>query len=210
MRFSQSAEARYQANAAVLCAVNRETIVVYSHTDTDIGRVHRTISTLTSGTTAANFCLETGVAATTAGNASAGFVTISQVSATTTAWPCVGCVVGTGSVGETSGHWYQPKIVFDEVRFNELVQRWRRARNSLSSSAWDNVRLPEYQQIIGMGPAAIPLILAELRDELKKGEPDDWFIALWAITQGENPVPEESRGNLKEMAKAWLDWGSRQ
>ena len=59
-----------------------------------------------------------------------------------------------------------------------------------------------------MGEKAVPFILVELQRELAIGEPDDWFVALWAIT-GENPVPLESRGNLKEMAKAWLEWGYR-
>ena len=93
--------------------------------------------------------------------------------------------------------------------FDELASQWRKERNLLSSNAWDNVLSPAYQRIIGMGTDAVPFILRELRHELKKGEPDDWFVALWAIT-GENPVPIESRGKTKEMAKAWLEWGSRQ
>jgi hypothetical protein len=95
-------------------------------------------------------------------------------------------------------------------RFDNYVSEWRKARNPLSSNAWDNVFSPGYQKLIGMGPAAVPLILEELRRELKTGEPDDWFVALWAITDGENPVPLESRGKLREMAVAWLEWGSRQ
>jgi hypothetical protein len=60
---------------------------------------------------------------------------------------------------------------------------------------------PAYQQIIGMGPAVLPLLL----DELAR-EPDHWFWALWAIT-GSDPVPSESRGKVGEMAQAWLKWG---
>jgi len=60
---------------------------------------------------------------------------------------------------------------------------------------------PAYQQIIGLGPPALPLILAELDREL-----DHWFWALKAIS-GEDPVPIESRGNMREMANAWLKWG---
>ncbi|MGO9273516.1 MAG: hypothetical protein ACLQOO_25315 [Terriglobia bacterium] len=47
----------------------------------------------------------------------------------------------------------------------------------------------------------VPLILAELRREL-----DHWFWALKAIT-GEDPVPAVRRGNMKEMAEIWLEWG---
>jgi hypothetical protein len=57
---------------------------------------------------------------------------------------------------------------------------------------------PAYQQIIGLGPAGVPLLLREL-----EREPDHWFWALRAIT-GEDPVPEEARGRLREMAAAWL------
>lgn len=60
---------------------------------------------------------------------------------------------------------------------------------------------PTYQRIIGMGPRVVPLLLAEL--ERKSGH---WFWALHAIT-GANPVPEDSEGNLRAMAEAWLEWG---
>jgi len=93
--------------------------------------------------------------------------------------------------------------------FEDFASQWRKGRNPLSSNAWDNILNPAYQRIIGMGTDAVPFILRELRHELEKGEPDDWFPALWAIT-GENPVPTESRGKLREMTKAWLQWGSRQ
>lgn len=62
---------------------------------------------------------------------------------------------------------------------------------------------PAYQQIIGLGPDVVPLLLAEL-----EGHPDHWFWALHAITR-EDPVPSESRGKIKAMAQAWLDWGKR-
>jgi hypothetical protein len=93
--------------------------------------------------------------------------------------------------------------------FWSLVSQWRKERNQLSSNAWNNVLNPAYLRIIGMGLDAVPFILRELRYELEIGEPDDWFVALWAITH-ENPVSIESRGNIKEMSKAWLEWGLHQ
>ena len=60
---------------------------------------------------------------------------------------------------------------------------------------------PAYQQIVGMGDKAIPLILRELEQA-----PDHWFWALKAIT-GVNPVPREERADIKAMAKHWLEWG---
>ena len=63
---------------------------------------------------------------------------------------------------------------------------------------------PAYQQIIGMGPAVVPLLLRELEREV-----DHWFWALKAIT-GADPVPPASRGKVREMAEAWLRWGREQ
>jgi hypothetical protein len=62
--------------------------------------------------------------------------------------------------------------------------------------------LRPYQQIIGMGTAAVPLILEELRHE-----PDQWFWALECITE-ENPVPREDAGRVRAMADAWIRWGA--
>lgn len=64
--------------------------------------------------------------------------------------------------------------------------------------------VPEYQRIIGMGPAALPLILDSLRRE-----PEHWYWALEAIT-GENPVPPEDRGDIQKTADLWVAWGREQ
>ena len=60
---------------------------------------------------------------------------------------------------------------------------------------------PAYQQIIGMGEYALPLIFQALQRE-----PDHWFWALGAIT-GENPVPDAHAGDLDAMTSDWLSWG---
>jgi hypothetical protein len=62
--------------------------------------------------------------------------------------------------------------------------------------------LPAYQKIIGLGPATISLILAELRRE-----PDFWFRALEALT-GADPVQPGDRDNVPAMAAAWLAWSA--
>ena len=85
-------------------------------------------------------------------------------------------------------------------RFRRLAAAWRQNRGPVSSLSELAMR-PEYQQIIGMGRDAVPLLLQELR-----AEPDHWFWALVAIT-GEDPVPPEHKGNLSEMTQAWLQWG---
>lgn len=84
--------------------------------------------------------------------------------------------------------------------FHELATKWRQETAFLSSTT-EIATHPAYQRIIGFGPQAIPLILAELR---KKPEP--WFWALTAIT-GEDPVATDDQGKIQAMAKAWLDWG---
>lgn len=85
-------------------------------------------------------------------------------------------------------------------RFHRLVAEWKERSRYLSNTA-QMAMLPAYQRIIGMGPAAIPLILEELRRE-----PDQWFWALEAIS-GEDPVPPEARGKIRLMADAWIRWG---
>lgn len=86
-------------------------------------------------------------------------------------------------------------------RFYLLSRQWKMDTQYLSSIN-EMVLHPAYQQIVGMGPSAIPLILLEL-----KRDPDYWFEALKAIT-GIDPVVENDMGNLSGMVESWLDWGS--
>jgi hypothetical protein len=86
-----------------------------------------------------------------------------------------------------------------EQRFCRLAMAWKAGRNGLST-AKRMAAHPAYQEIIGLGEPVVPLIIAEL-----EREPDHWFIALHTIT-GASPLPEESRGNLAAMARAWADW----
>ena len=88
----------------------------------------------------------------------------------------------------------------DQKRFRELVKRWKEGAAHLSSTA-RMAKHPAYREIVQMGPAAVPRLLAEL-----KRDPDFWFAALREITK-ENPVPERSAGKVKEMARAWMEWG---
>ncbi len=87
----------------------------------------------------------------------------------------------------------------DRARFRQLAERWRRD-TEFCSSLTEIVLHPAYQQIIGMGRAAIPLILEELQRE-----PDHWFWAVTAIT-GEDPVSPIARGHVPAMTDAWLTW----
>jgi hypothetical protein len=87
--------------------------------------------------------------------------------------------------------------------FQRLASLWREQTGYMSSAA-RMAKHPAYQEIVGMGWAVIPFLLAELRSN-----PDHWFLALQQITK-EDPVPIPSRGNVKEMAQAWVEWGTKQ
>ncbi len=90
-----------------------------------------------------------------------------------------------------------------EIRFSMLKDEWESDTLALSSITEISLH-PAYQQIIGMGPVAIPMIL----NELSKA-PNHWFWALKSIT-GEDPVPLEARGRTKKMVDTWLEWGRHQ
>lgn len=98
-----------------------------------------------------------------------------------------------------AGELREEKLIAGE-RFHRLADAWRKNRGPTSSVSQMAMR-PEYQAIIGMGRDAVPLLLDELRRET-----DHWFWALAAIT-GDDPVAQEDKGKLPEMAKAWIRWG---
>jgi hypothetical protein len=87
--------------------------------------------------------------------------------------------------------------------FNRYVELWRSERKSWCDVS-QMVMNPAYQRIIGMGKRVLPLIFREL-----ERKPDHWFWALYVLT-GADPVPKDSQGKLKEMAKIWIDWGKEQ
>ncbi len=89
------------------------------------------------------------------------------------------------------------------ARFDRLAEEWRAAVQYVSSLS-QMVTHPAYQRIIGLGNAAIPLLLNRLGDR-----PEHWFWALKAIT-GADPVAAEDRGNIDAMRGAWLAWGQRE
>jgi hypothetical protein len=93
-----------------------------------------------------------------------------------------------------------PSVGGLEERFHALAAEWKAGRG-YSSSIGKMCSHPAYQQVIGMGEKAIPLILREL-----ERAPDHWFWALKAIT-GVNPVPRDERADIKAMAKHWIEWG---
>jgi hypothetical protein len=87
-----------------------------------------------------------------------------------------------------------------EQTFSELAEQWRQ-ETAIYSSVSKKAMHPAYQRIIGMGPAAIPLILRALQQQ-----PEHWFWALTAITR-EDPVRPEDAGDVRRMTEAWLEFG---
>ncbi len=90
-----------------------------------------------------------------------------------------------------------------EEKFRRLAAVWL-AQTAFISSSSDLVAHPAFQEIVGMGPPIIPLLLREL--ERGTGH---WHRALRLIT-GVDPVPPEERGNIDKAAEAWLRWGREQ
>jgi hypothetical protein len=90
-----------------------------------------------------------------------------------------------------------------DSRFEQLRKEWL-SQTRLSSSPIEIAMSEPYQQIIGMGPAVVPLIIREL-----KRKHNLWFWALRSIT-GANPVKEDDRGDIQAMTQAWLDWAKSQ
>ena len=104
-------------------------------------------------------------------------------------------------VGELKRHSDESNTTDEAIarKFQQFAHEWKCAE-SPTSSVKELAMHPAYQKIIGLGPAAVPLIIAEL-----SREPDHWFWALEAIT-GADPVPDDVAGDLDAMAAAWIDW----
>jgi hypothetical protein len=85
-------------------------------------------------------------------------------------------------------------------RFEELKRRWN-AETGGSSLLMPKFMHPAYQQIIGMGEPAIPILLEEVRRQS-----GHWFWALRAITGAEVAQGGDSYG---VAADKWLRWGEK-
>ena len=88
----------------------------------------------------------------------------------------------------------------DRLRFRQLADEW--VRETIGMSVLRNAFLHRaYQQIIGMGPVAIPLLLEELRDR-----PEHWMWALEVLT---NEDPAASAQTFATARARWLSWGQQ-
>lgn len=87
-----------------------------------------------------------------------------------------------------------------ESRFRQLADQWTNETGRLSSPQ-QKVMHPAYQQIIGMGPPALPLIFVELRDR-----PAYWF---WALTAIVGVDIAEGAATMEDARERWLSWGNQ-
>jgi hypothetical protein len=90
-----------------------------------------------------------------------------------------------------------------EDKFKRLREAWR-AATILDSSTSQKLSHRAYLAIIAMGRPVVPLILRELAQR-----PGHWGPALSAIT-GARPYARETEGDLRAVARAWLQWGRGQ
>jgi hypothetical protein len=86
-----------------------------------------------------------------------------------------------------------------EERFRRLSAAWQQAVAYHSSTSIRNNH-PAYQDIIGLGPPVVPLLLRDM-----EANSTHWFAALRQIT-GADPIPESAAGRIPEMVAAWLRW----
>jgi hypothetical protein len=84
------------------------------------------------------------------------------------------------------------------AEFGELAEQWRRDTRHLSQVS-RKITHPAFLRIIGMGEAAIPLILEALRDK-----PAHWFTALRATANTDPSQPDDTPSQARE---AWIAWG---
>ena len=89
-----------------------------------------------------------------------------------------------------------------QSEFERLAAVWKQETAHLSSLSMI-AEHRAYQEVIGMGKEAIPLILRDLENAQAQ-----WFWALRSIAR-ESPVRPEDRGDVDAMTTAWLDWGKR-
>lgn len=91
--------------------------------------------------------------------------------------------------------------MIDENKFWELIRSWEYQTYN-QKSAITKLAHPLLNEIILMGPEAIPLLLKAL--------PENWFLAfaLHKITT-EWPVKNEYAGNGEKIIESWRKWAKR-
>lgn len=82
-------------------------------------------------------------------------------------------------------------------KYSKLKREWEEAQGVMSFQA---IQLPEFKQMVELGPEIIPLIIADIFEE------QSWIVlALGLITQ-ERPSQKVIPGNLPSYTAAWILW----
>src|SRR5436190_765811 len=87
-----------------------------------------------------------------------------------------------------------------EAEFKERAERWAK-ETAVQSSPSRRFMHEDYQTIMSMGEAVIPLILRRL-----EGAPDDWF---WALKHLAREDAAKGAQTFSAAVAAWLDWGRK-
>lgn len=85
-----------------------------------------------------------------------------------------------------------------EQHVARLLKRWREETAYLSSSSAITGH-PAYQELIELGPVALPFLFRDLE------QTGDGYLskALTALT-GAHPIPADERGQVRKIAETWL------
>ena len=103
----------------------------------------------------------------------------------------------------TANHTWNYKSKPDYIeQFDSLVTRWRQESMAMSTIK-EMTALTSFKEIVAIGKKALPLVYRHLRDQ-----PSMLVVAGIEIS-GENPTPEQARGDIKKIVAAWLRWAER-
>jgi hypothetical protein len=87
-----------------------------------------------------------------------------------------------------------------QEKLEALAEAWEEQHAGRSVLSLNHIA---YHQIIGMGEAAIPLLIERVRN----GEAH-WIYALKCIS-GEQAETPEMQGDADRVIEAWVEWGRR-
>lgn len=87
-----------------------------------------------------------------------------------------------------------------EQRVVRLLGRWRE-ETAYTSSSTQITGHPAYQELIGLGPPALPFLFRDLEQT-----GDGHLSKALATITGAHPVPAEDRGKVEKVAAVWLRW----
>jgi hypothetical protein len=96
------------------------------------------------------------------------------------------------------------KLALKDI-FDSRVRDWMEDTQWASSISTITAHR-QFAEIVNMGEIVIPFVL----QRLAAGELSiHWFPLLKDLADGNDPVPPQHRGRVRQMADDWLAWGRR-